>query len=333
MAESENQSEKPPVIQYLFERLWPDGSERPAQMIVTGDEIAAAILATGAELSTRNTANFLKDFIRKPTCNSNWPLPLIKKEITARQRYGKGQVFEFVSFRANDKVPFPDRFDPRPDMAVLQFEALTIPREARALGRADEPWLTQVIVGQRIVYTHFAVVATHLRVQTLAHLQMSVKTQPEIDATFLATLRIAGPDDTDREIRAYVTGEAKQIGERILEDQIREQVAMAFKLTSELAGADAIDAVMPFAFKVVRHLPEHHPPEQGIYVAQFAPILRDDFEMKYRDANLHEMPLTLETGAIYIPRPPIRGISFKKAPKDPKPKPAKVHSGRQSKPR
>ena len=54
------ESEKPPVIEHLFEQYekggLPDG-------LVTSDRIAEAIKATGADLGTANPANFLKDIV------------------------------------------------------------------------------------------------------------------------------------------------------------------------------------------------------------------------------------------------------------------------------
>lgn len=319
------ESKKPEVIEILFNRLWPAAKPRPkGPMIVRQEDVISAINERNLRypnekdpLSPRNAANFLKDFIRHKTCNDLWPERLKAERITARQRYGEKQVLEFVDYRLGDKVAFEDRYEPTSDMRVLPVEALSVPREARALGREDEPWLIQVIVDQRIIHTHLAVVAADagLHVVTLAHLQTSVKTQPEIDATFIAVIRNRTTEGTEEEIRAYVTGEAKQIGERILEDQLREQVNRAFAITAELTERDAIHAVMPMAFKVIRYPVDGPPTHRGIYVAQFAPIMRDKFEREYRGANLHEMPLTLQSRAFYVPHPPIRGISYKKIPK------------------
>lgn len=314
------QSKKIEVIEALFQKLWPDGQKRPSTpMIVTNDDVTKAIRernarhpGEGKPLSPSNPANFLKDFIRKRTCNANWPKPLRERRITARQRYGDRQVLEFVDYAPGDDVPFPDRFDPIEGMEVLPFESLSIPIEARVLGRADEPWLIQVVVSQRLLHTHFAVVAQKfgLQVDTLAHLQTSVKTQPEIDATFVANITDAGKPN--RKLRAYVTCEAKQFNERILEFQIREQVAKAFEITSALEGDEAIHTVIPTVFQVVKY-PVQRPDGEtvevrGIYVVQFNMFGRQEFDSKY-SKNLHDMPLSVQSRALYEAWPPIRGIS------------------------
>ncbi|ASQ02357.1 hypothetical protein GOC87_03775 [Sinorhizobium meliloti] len=311
------QSKKPEVIEIVYDRLiggdtWPV----KRRLVVDRSMLEAAIkernrrhVGERKPLSTGNVANFLKDFIRKKTCNRNWPRRLLTQRITARQVYGNEQVFEFVEFSSNDTVPFPDRFDPTPELPVIRFESLSIPLEARKLGRQDEPWLIQIAVSQRLIETHLSTRAVDcgLLVETLAHLQVSVKTQPEIDATFIATLRTF----EGKRIRTYVTVEAKQIGERILEHQVREQVGVAFSFTSRLNGEDAIDAILPIVIQVVRK-PEDFADaaNQYVYVAQFNMIGREEFDKKYSLA-LHDMPLTIQSAALYEAFPPISGISNK----------------------
>lgn len=305
-------SSKPEVISILFEQIWPRGATAPIKtpMIVTSDEVVEAIKernrrvagAGGKKLSDKNPANFLKDFIRKPSCNDNWPPELLARRITARQRYGRGQIMEFVEYRDGDTLPFPDRYGPTPDMRVIEIESLSIPRQARALGRPDEPWLIQIVVSQHIAHTHFAVVSRHLALD-LTHLQMSVKTQPEIDAIYVATIEKDG-----REARTLITCEAKQYGERLLEDQIREQVQQAFALTPHLSGTDAIEAIVPLAVQVISYSVGGES-VRGIYVVEFGMITRRDFEANYQQDNLHDMPLPLESRAFYRLKPDVPGIS------------------------
>jgi hypothetical protein len=316
------QSKKSKVIKILFDRLIEKGTwPAKKRMIVNSNMVISAIKernkGSTKKLSTKNPANFLKDFIRKSSCNNNWPSELALKKITARQVYGAGQVFEFVPFVDGDIVPFPDRFDPTPELDILPFQSLTIPVEARKLGRQDEPWLIQVVVSQRLIETHFAVRASGLRIETLAHLQISVKTQPEIDATFVATFQEEGSEKQ----RAYVTVEAKQASERILEHQIREQVKVAFYFTADLLGDDRVDVVIPIVIKVVPNPNIKLPKERLIYVAQFEKIERAKFNSEYIH-SLHEMPLKIQSAGLYEPRPPISGISWRPSKKAP-PKKAK----------
>lgn len=304
-------SRKTGVIEILFERFWPPGAGATVTpMIVTNVQVQEAIEQWNntvrspdqKRLSASNPANFLKDFIRKSSCNKNWPDRLKRLNITARQRYGDQQVLEFVPYRAGDAVPFPDRYLPAADLRTIEIESLSIPRQARALGRTDEPWLIQVAVGQRIAQTHLAAVSP-AEFFDLTHLQMSVKTQPEIDAVYVAAMRHKG-----NELRALVTCEAKQYGERLLEDQIREQVAQGFNMTMSLTGADAIDAVLPIAMQVVPNPGGKHLPRL-IYLTEFKPITRKLFKRKFGPSNLHELPLILRSSAYYLLTPGVRGVS------------------------
>ena len=316
-AEAERvQSKKPEVVEILFEQLlgrdkWP--TER--RLIVDSNKLVAAIRKRNGrhkrekKLSTKNPANFLKDFIRKKTCNANWPRKLSKLHVTARQVYGDQQVFEFVAFGAGDVLPFPDRFEPKENIELFPFEALSVPVEARKLGRQDEPWLIQVAVNLRLIEAHLAIQSARagLRVQSLAHLQVAVKTQPEIDATFVATVL----SNTDERLRVYVTVEAKQFGERILEHQIREQIGIAFSSTEPLTGEDKIEAVLPLVLKVVEKPEPTDQRKTGsrcIYIAQFKMVEREDFEANYAD-KLHDLPLEIQSSGLYAAYPPISGMS------------------------
>src|SRR5579871_4489151 len=102
--DTQAQSMKVEVIEWLFRQHWPLGGSRPpGRMLVTRHEVAKGIAARNSKhpdarkLSVGNPANFLKDFIRKRTCNSNWPRSLKELNITApsvrrRERPGIRQL-------------------------------------------------------------------------------------------------------------------------------------------------------------------------------------------------------------------------------------------------
>ena len=302
--EEKQQSKKTRVIDLLYDDV--------GLGIASGAAVEMAILKRNAEnptdsepLSVRNTANFLKDIIRKKTCNRNWPQRLKDKCITANQVYGKGQVLQFVEYEEGQTVPFPDPFEPASDQMPTEIESLSLPRSARDLGRQDEPWLVQVIVYQRIIHHHFAT-KSPVAVVELSHLQMSVKTQPEIDAIFLATLEQDGID-----VRVLVTCEAKQHNERILPDQIKEQVRPAFALTESFTGARKIDAVIPVVVQVV-DLPSKEPgsKKRGIFLVEFDMIDRGTFQEKYAKAP-RSMPLNESARSLFDLRPSVQGITHR----------------------
>lgn len=298
-------SEKPPVINLLYDWYlagqFPDG-------IVLSEDVVRAIRQSGVGLSTGNPANFFKDFIRKPSGNDNWPDRLKLAQITARQRYGNRRVFQFRPYSPGQIEPFPDRFLPHPGTPTQQIQSATLPFAARQLGRREESWLMQVVAGLNICATHLSIFSPiRGRLRDFTHLQMSMKTQPEIDGVYLASYdRRRGVESSDP-AHVLVTVEAKQAGERILEDQIREQVGKAFSETVRLAHPP-IEFVKPMAVHVAaRNF------GRAIHVVEFAAVGRRLFDRRYGPGlgdpeSLYRMPLEAVSSALYELHPPVSGI-------------------------
>lgn len=91
---------KPKVIEYIFEKRYDPTTGEIADPIVKSDALVDAIeecnKRPGKTLSTKNPANFLKDYLRSPKRNELWPAALKSARITARQKYRKGRVFAFA---------------------------------------------------------------------------------------------------------------------------------------------------------------------------------------------------------------------------------------------
>lgn len=107
---------------------------------------------------------------------------------------------------------------------------------------------------------------------------------------------------------ALITCEAKGDGERLLEDQIREQVAVAFK-----SSEPRINAVKPMAVQV-RWVQVNGEEKRGIYAVEFQRISRRRYEACYREdpldpERLYRMPLHAVSDAIYILSPREAGIN------------------------
>ena len=112
---------------------------------------------------------------------------------------------------------------------------------------------------------------------------------------------------------SVITCEAKQLGERILEDQIREQVAKAFKETKKIARP-TIGTIKPMAVQM-REVQLPSGPERRIYVVEFQRISRKTFETYYANTKtqperLYDMPLRAVSTAFHIPTPSVRGINL-----------------------
>ncbi len=300
-------SDKTPVIEHLYNEYI---AGRIANGIVMNDDIVRAINATGSKLSKSNPANFLKDIIRKESANGNWPDALKKAGVTARQRYREKRVFQFVNYAPGQTEPFPDRFLPNALTRFYELQSATVPSVARALGRPEESWLMQVVVALRVVETHLSLFSPlRSRLHDVTHLQMSRKTQPEVDAVYL--LSYANKNSTERDLYFAATCEAKQNGERILEDQIREQVSVVFAQSKSIKHPP-ISSVLPLAIQV-REVDTPSGKRKGIFVVEFEAIERAAFEASYESnktfpEKLYGMPLTSASTAVYLLSPKVKGI-------------------------
>jgi len=284
------ESQKPPIIEALFERRWDARTGVLSEPIVTLVEVEDAIRAYNVQhpdkpLSTRNPANFFKDFIRhKQSANANWPQRVWQHHFTAKQVTGEARCFEFVLAEPGQIEPFPLNRVPAPteNTPRHRIESASMPLASRRLGRTDEAWLTQVVVRLRIVETHLALYSQRQVVQ-VDHLQMSVKGSPaEIDAIYLIH---EGTDDNLQE--AIVTLEAKGRRDDILEDQVRAQVRTAFAL-HEVEQ----DVVVPMAVKATG--------PSVIHVVEFEAVRRHDLEAVEE--------LSMASDAVYELVPPVPGV-------------------------
>lgn len=302
-------SQKTQVIEHLFREFqagkFPDGT-------VYSDDVIKAIHACKAKLGTGNPANFLKDIIRKQTANRNWPDAAAKAGFFGRQRYGDKRVFQFVRYGVGQTEPYPDYYLPTANTPQYLLQSATVPAVARELGRKEESWLMQVVVSLRLIESQLSLFSPLCgRLRDVTHLQMSMKTQPEIDGTFLVSHKSRRSSGVGMESFSLITCEAKGDGERLLEDQIREQVAVAFK-TSERLQEPRISAVKPMAVQVRRVIVDGVE-RRGIYTVEFQRISRRRFEKCYREhptdpERLYRMPLKAVSDAIYLLSPRVAGI-------------------------
>ena len=277
-------SDKTAVVEHLFEKYWDENSQSLAKSVMSLDDVADAIRACnradGLRRSDRNPANFLKDIVRSRNASEIWPERVAGLKFTGRQRTGTGECFEFVPYASDQTVPFPDLFRPNSDTLRIALQSVSLPQAAKALGRRDEAWLIQTAINLRVVEHHLAT-QSNLDVREITHLQMNVKLRAtEIDAVYLAHLN---KDDASK--KAIVTCEAKNESERILVDQISNQVLAAFQTT------DA-DMVVPLSIRSVRGV--------GIQMIEFELVER-------KDVAVFEGVRFART-AVYELVPPVTGI-------------------------
>jgi hypothetical protein len=280
-------SEKTPVVEYIYDSNIDPSTGKLKKTIVTlsevGDAIRHFVTNRGVKLSDRNPANFVKDLVRGQNASKNWPDKLKALRITAVQRTGGGDAFEFVPYHAGQTEPFPDTYKPSPGLPEHRVQSVSMALEAKELGRQDEPWLIQTAVNLRIVETHFAVESA-LDVQQITHLQMSVKLRAnEIDALFMAVHKLPGGKASERFV---ITCEAKQARERILEHQILGQANAALDEVQDTSF------VVPIGLRAIRG--------KGFYLVEFMPILRATPQAT--------RSLVVASEAVYQLVPPVKGV-------------------------
>jgi hypothetical protein len=219
---------------------------------------------------------------------------------------------QFVPYQEGQTVPFPDEFERDADTIIHPVQTASLPYLARQLGRSEETWLAQVAVNLRLVETQLSLFSTEARrsgLRDVAHLQTGVKTQPEIDATFVASFTRHGGGDRDSE-NMFITCEIKQRNERILIDQIREQIAKAFEITRQLSEPQ-IDLVKAFAMKVVPLDAGRARGEYGIYVVEFESAERASFEARMQSGDpeaLYGLPMMRSSTVLYTLSPRVKAL-------------------------
>ncbi|UZF93723.1 hypothetical protein [Bosea sp. NBC_00550] len=292
--------DKPTVIEHLFKARYDEATKTFSDEVVDADALKAAMeycnqnLGTG--LSTNNPANFLKDYLRSPRRNADWPPLLHSHRVTARQKYRNKRVFAFAPYETGVNEPFPDEFVIATEEEPHTIEAVSLPSDARALGRKDEAWLIQVCVHQRILQTHFALYSK-LKVVDIFHLQNSLKATPEIDAVFLMTLQDGG-----KRVKALVTMEAKR-EDPILKDQVRSQVAYMASQCQKKAELNDIKFIIPVAARSGRR-----GTERVVNVFEMSKIAVDVGAASFDAEEEHLIALKTESSVSYRFKPTIIGI-------------------------
>lgn len=182
-------SEKTPVIEHLFFERFDPNTNSVANPEVTLSDVATAIDAVGANLSTNNPANFFKDIVRSNSRNDWFPKTVVDLGFTAEQLVGAGRCFQFIALPQGQTTAFSDE-TPDPDLLerVHEIQSVSLSVPSRRLGRPDEAWLTQVAVRLNLLHTHLALHSSQ-DIVGLELLQTNVKLgNAEIDAVLLAEL-------------------------------------------------------------------------------------------------------------------------------------------------
>lgn len=280
-------SEKPIVIEHIFDQRYDPVSDTISSDLVTSEDLynakAHCKSAFGLKLKVEgNPYNFMKDIVRGVNAAAMWPDRLKKLGWSGEQVTGEGNVFRFVKVSAGSADPLSTDLDVTSQTPVYKIQSLSLPHASKALGRSDEPWLLQVAVNLRVIETHLAVTARpQITPLEVSHLQMDLKLRKvQIDAMYLAICKLpTGPESV------LITLEAKKARQRILLEQVKRQVDAAFK-------SSGVERVLPMAIKSVRGI--------GIYVAEFELVERANLAT-FTEPKLH-------ADAVFHLLPPVLGI-------------------------
>jgi len=292
-------SDKIPVIERIWEVLQAEGEGRTT---VYFPDVLKAIEhcngKDGRDRSVKNPANFMKDLIRKDSASDNWPASLASRRVGGRQRVGENRVFEFRPYDADQEEPFPNIHMPKPDAEATELQSLSLPLASKALGRRDESWLVQTAVGLNVLEHHLCR-HSQLDVKELVHLQTGVKlgNNSEVDGLFRAIIEIEG-----QRTHVLITCEAKQQGQRILEHQVVEQIAAAYKSVKDSVPEEelSVSLIVPVAIKAI-------PPNGEIYVVEFEAWTPEE-ALAEEDAV---KDLIVASEGLYRLKPPVPGIGYK----------------------
>lgn len=278
-----SRSAKPAVIEEIFKNRWDPESGALSEPVVYMPDIAEAIRALGSPLSTDNLANFFKDIVRTPTRNKNFPKSVVAAGFTAQQAAGKGDkaVFEFIPLPEGAETAFPEH-EPSPETleSPILVQSLSLPIEARRLGRQDESWLAQAVAGLRLIELHLAMHSDHHLV-AIAHLMTNMKLgSGEIDSMWRGVI-----ENEDGEGEPILIPAEMKSRNEVLELEQVQRGALAAEVEAE-RKLQRTGAVLPMAVKV---LPDHL-----VWVVEF--------HMDFKDE------LRIASDAVYRPAPSIPGI-------------------------
>jgi hypothetical protein len=254
------------VIEQLFNARWNATTQTLSSPDISLNEVKAEIEAynlTGPpkSISTKNPANFFKDFVRNlDSANKSWPAHVFANGYTGVQQTSNGRCFSFIPAPASAPTPFVPIL-PTPTITPLPVSTLQIPLLARKMSRRDERWLMQVAVRLQLLELHLST-SSKENLDYVELVQMGIKQNiAEIDALYM------GHDTQNRDV--LITVEAKT-SDDIYVGQIVSQV-LAIRAMKSLKGI-AIDRVIPLAIKAVK--------KAGIFVVEFESVKMTDPDPK-----------------------------------------------------
>jgi hypothetical protein len=265
-------SKKTPIIEHIFLERFDPATGALSDELVTLMQVAAEIRKTPG-LSSNNPANFMKDIVRSPSRNENFPKSVVEAGWTATQDPGEGNCFRFVPLPPGQTTAFVSS-DPDPTLLAdpHPVQSLSLAPASRTFGRSDETWLTHVVTNLEIVHTHFGLHSS-LPMIGLELLQSNVKLgRAEVDAVYLGALL----DGQNFLVSCEMKGPREELD--------LDQIARGAEKVLEVSAAEAA-FVVPMGIQALAG--------GLIWIVEFAP----EFP-----------PLAKASEGVYEPRPAVKGI-------------------------
>lgn len=256
-------SKKTEVIKNIFEARYNRATRQLSSHVVTLEEVSDAIRRWGSGLSDRNPANFMKDVVRTPGRNDNFPQSVVQAGFTVRQDTAGGRCFVFLPLPPGQTTAFLEN-TPDPTLVANPhpIQSVSLPPVSRDFGRPQETWITHVVTTLNVVHAHLAL-RSPLNFIGVELLQSNVGLgEAEIDALYLGTLRNG--------TNVLVSCEMKGAREVLDEDQIErgaQRVAQTASSPIEVVplGVKALSGGLLWLVEFDRRLPPIAKVSEGVY--------------------------------------------------------------------
>jgi len=251
------------VFEYMFDSRWDEATQTLTDSLFMLEDVSQAIAACNAQdgkkRSTRNPANFVKDYPRhRNAANKKWPQRIKDAGYKIKQRTGGSKCFEFIKMLPGE-LPFP-LIGNAEEAERFKAQSLSMPLASRRLGRKEEAWLTQVAVKLHLIESYFSLSNSSRNIIEIDHLQMNAKlNNSEIDSIYRYTEEVEGENSY-----GLILLEAK-MGEDVSPDQLINSLHSGKSLLD-----DETKVLLTMAIKAVKG--------SAVHIMEFEAVNQDDID-------------------------------------------------------
>ena len=209
-------------------------------------------------------------------------------EITAKQTTTQGKIFEFVRYEVGQDEPFPPGPLPKKESEIAKIQTLSIPRYQRHLPEINDAAIVQVLVNYHVLETHFAIYSEGRRdedctdmffLQTAAVARGKAETDALYSARFSFPADSKGGKNGTSSKLGFISCEVKQDRERLIEEQIIQQVAGLLEKNKDR------EFVVPVYVKHIGGYSQRYieggkdEKLTGLFLQEYQPVFREECEV------------------------------------------------------